>query len=82
MKKIIFFLISKILFGFDYKKKILKTHVILKKNNQIENLINESKDSIEEHLAKNNNSTESIDYNLSLTQFIFKNLINNKFFNE
>lgn len=82
MKKIIFFLISKILFGFDYKKKILKTHVILKKNNQIENLINETKDSIEEHFAKNNNSTETIDYNLSLTQFIFKNLINNKFFNE
>lgn len=82
MKKIIFLFLSIILFGFNYKKKILKTHVVLKKNNQIENLINDSKDAIEEHFAKKKNSTELIDYNLSLTQFIFKNLINNKFFNE
>ena len=52
MKKIIFLFLSIILFGFNYKKKILKTHVVLKKNNQIENLINDSKDAIEEHFAK------------------------------
>lgn len=82
MKKIFFFFTVKLLFGFNYKKKILKTHDILKKNNNIEKLINEAKDSIEEHFSKKNNSKESEFYNLSLTQFIFKNLINNKFFNE
>lgn len=82
MKKIINFFIVKLLFGFNYKKKILKTHDILKKNNDIEKLINDAKDSIEEYFAKKNNSIESKDYDLSLTQFIFKNLINNKFFNE
>jgi polysaccharide biosynthesis PFTS motif protein len=81
MKKVFFF-IEKLLFGFNYKKKILKTHDILKQNNGIEKLINDAKDSIEEHFANKNNSIESKDYELSLTQFVFKNLINNKFFNE
>ena len=50
----------------------MKTHDILKKNNDIEKLINDAKDSIEEYFAKKNNSIESKDYDLSLNQFIFK----------
>jgi len=82
MKKIINFFIVKTLFGFNYKNKILKSHIILKKKNNIENKINLLKEELEEYFTTKKNLNYSIDYERSYIQFIYKNLINKKFFNE
>lgn len=82
MKSIIQFLIKKLLFGINYKNKILKSHSILKSNKQtIETKVINLKENIEKYLyQKRKNNLNS--YELTLSQFIFKNLINNKYFNE
>ena len=52
MKKLFNFFIIIILFGLNYKKKILQSHVYLKKNCDFENRINDLKELIENYLSQ------------------------------
>ena len=82
MKKIINYLLINLLFGANYKNKIIKSHKILKQDTKrVEYLINNLKEEIENYLQTKREKNSSI-YDLCLSQFIFKNLINNKYFNE
>ena len=74
-------LVSFCLFGFNYKKKILNTHNIINNDNLVEEKIYNLKENIEKYLSKKK-INDDLNYDLTLNQFIFKNLINNKFFNQ
>ena len=57
MKSIIQFLIKKLLFGINYKNKILKSHSILKSNKQtIETKVINLKENIEKYLYQKRKS--------------------------
>ncbi len=74
-------LFSFCLFGFNYKKKILNTHNIINNDNLVEEKIYNLKENIEKYLSEKKINND-LNYDLTLNQFIFKNLINNKFFNQ
>ena len=82
MKKLFNFFIIIILFGLNYKKKILQSHVYLKKNCDFENRINDLKELIENYLSQKKSSGTIIDYERSFAQYIFKRFININYFNE